>query len=181
MNLQMLIMTSIENFIKYVINIPLQWMYVNKKGESVEVGFIEILIRDKGNKIIPISKNNSRFTIQKKWANEFFLLQIKRYKNFLEVMTEICKLPIEIIEIAGQERIQLKLLVPRKFDKKIWGEKCSCLFLYEWPILTDDKPRKRGVKGSKKYCAVDVMVSNLNIALKSFREMNIQVVYMHDF
>ena len=73
-----------------------------------------------------------------KQRNEYIYLELPRYKKFTNILLQLILNDIDIIEIAGQKEIQIKIYIDKnnkilldKIKKVKWNDKMNYLFMYE--------------------------------------------------
>lgn len=99
------------------------------------------------------------------------LIEIPRYKIFLEVLKKIAHSSVVIKEIAGNKNIQIKIRYAREKQALI-----DSLFAhaqrYDWVLPT---------KIEYRYCALTISVEQLTKIVKELEHHGIELLYVHDF
>jgi hypothetical protein len=78
---------------------------------------------------------NTYAMVRKDGAPE--IIPIKRYAAFTPAMEKLAADGVEFSDIAGNGRIMLTVIAPRK-----WQNKTSAATFYEWPVLTEPKLKR---------------------------------------
>lgn len=134
-------MTILEFAAKGIVSAPIAHMY-----QGLEPGKIHLIINDSGR---PKA------------------MQVERYLKFKDLLCDFAKRDIQVLSIAGQKRVQVKVKIAK--DARFAD---SVKILSEIPILTSN---------SHTYLRLDIAVNELTAQIKSLEELGGEISYVHDF
>ncbi|MFT4553540.1 MAG: UDP-N-acetylenolpyruvoylglucosamine reductase/SAM-dependent methyltransferase [Chlamydiales bacterium] len=169
-------MLSLDFAGKALTSAPVNWMYGSEGNEEAES--IELIVEDSEQRISSESLDDEKVriyrTAERGEGNPFVHMELPRYKPFTEVLRKMAShTEASIVEIAGQHKIQMKVLVKSEVGNPIPEDLEGCEKLYEWPIINDP---------SHKYLALDVEVKDLLKTIRSLDKIdNLEISYIHDF
>lgn len=142
------VMMTVEYGAKGLLSLPLSWIYTQEGIK--EPLTTHILIKE------PQKESSTH-------------LEIPRYKKGTPIMIDLAKSGVEFLSIAGQERIQIDLLLEESAPLKT---PIGAKFLYE-TTLTQIPP--------KKIVAYEIPISLLAKTLRELSKDGLTVDYIHDF
>ena len=150
---------TVEYLAKSLISAPIRLAYSGE--EPVE---IELLVHDPENALEQV---DSRAKVIADLAGGYKHIAVPRYKEFLSVMRNLAKSSVELVEIAGQQEISLKV---RKEVASAWPAGLS--IDYEWTLPTQP---------AHTCASVTSRVESLKETIVLLAEHNIEILYLHDF
>lgn len=170
MNLFIGITMTAEYFARGIVSWPVAKMY-----SGAEALKIKLLISDPKNEI----DFDERIVTLKQYPNfNLKLIEVPRYKEFLDLIKKLSATDIEILEIAGQKQIQIKICYPLNLEKNI-AHVCEsikdCKKEYDWMLPTQP---------NLKYSALTVNVNKLKEFLSIINQeefRSVQLLYIHDY
>ena len=134
--------------------------------KDVEPKTIQLYIRIPEN---PVGEIDNRIRVLKTFDEiQTQLIEIPRYKEFLELIPRIVNNNIEILQIAGQTQIQCKIKYKNSFGDFSTGAKLE----YEWSLPTQP---------DYIYGVVTVDVVHMKNFLSHLKKNFIELLYIHDF
>ena len=137
---------------KGILSAPISYMY-----QGVEPGEIHLIVEDPENHYEAIHS-----------FGRFKAIKTGRYLPFTETLRSMAHKNVQIVSIAGQKNVQVKVKTAVNQSLCIAG----CSTLSEIPILTST---------THKYVRLNVEVNKLSKALKTLEEMGAEIAYIHDF
>lgn len=164
MNLFIGAMTTVEYGAKGLVSLPLKWMFSGKAATT-----INLLVKDPKGEVEHVG--NGMKIIKKYPSSDLVLLEVPRYKNFLNSMHVLATTDIEIVEIAGQKEIQFTVSYQDRQQLNDCLPLPGCSFAYDWQIPTQQST----------HAALMISVNSLKMALKKLAHHKVTVVYIHDF
>ncbi|MCL5875417.1 MAG: class I SAM-dependent methyltransferase [Candidatus Dependentiae bacterium] len=155
---------SMEFAAKGILSWPMRLAYA---GE--EASLLQMLVDDPSHELPSLDK---RIVMRDTYSNSTLcLIEIPRYKIFLEVLKKIAHSSVVIKEIAGNKNIQIKIRYAREKQALI-----DSLFAhaqrYDWVLPT---------KIEYRYCALTISVEQLTKIVKELEHHGIELLYVHDF
>lgn len=167
-DLPLLVYRTAELSAKSLASIPAASSYTAEENKEPET--IQLIVEGAEN--LNLQTIDERIKVLKALpGNEFSLISIPRYRPFTEIWHKLAEKGIKGVEIAGQQKIQVKVLIPTTNEnpcKNITG----CKKLYDMPILSDPQ---------NKYIALNVDVPALGQVIKDLVGKNVKITYIHDF
>lgn len=100
------------------------------------------------------------------------LIEMPRYKEFLDIMIKISGTQVSVIEIAGNKHIQLKIRYKKTKENILEFDFDTGKKLYSWQLKTQP---------DYVYAVVKVPVSQLKNILNYCRQQDVTILYIHDF
>ncbi len=166
MNLFIGAMMSLEYGAKSLISLPIRWM-----NSGIEPATIQLLIKDPQQELT-ILKN--RITVLEQYPKAGMqLIEIPRYKEFLDIMLKLADTHITIVEIAGNKDIQLKLgYYTTSGNNSPKFEIPGCKKLYTWHLET---------KPNYTYMTLEANVEYLRDVINYCHKNAVDILYIHDF
>lgn len=156
-----------EFFLKGLFSIIPSWLYQSEEN-STQSETLQVLINDPENKATAL---DARVQVLESYpTNTLKRISVPRYFVFTEVMEKFAASDLEVVEIAGQQEVQLKVQVPVENEDPCQGV-VGCKKLYVLPILTNPK---------QQYLALQVKVSHLGQVLRHLRPQ-VTELFIHDF
>lgn len=165
MNAFMGVVMTVEFIAKGILSAPMAWWYGSEQHK--EADRIQILVEDPQDKIDSLDE---RIQVIKNFQKKKFkVISVPRYVPFREILLKLSQADIRSREIAGQQKIQLKVQVANGTELP---ELKGCKKLYEWPIITDS---------TQRFMALEVNVKKLGSVIRSLETKGIAISYIHDF
>ena len=154
---------TVEYAAKSLISAPVRWLYTGQEPSK-----IKLLVKDLQNQIENL---DSSITVCKKYPDAGIkLVEFPRSKEFLHVLYKLLGTQVDILEIAGQQQIQVKIRY--KKDKQFTDTLQGCTKEYDWQLPTQP---------DVIYAALTVQVSELKAVLQQLHARGYQVVLVHDY
>lgn len=168
-----LIIVTIELIGRKAVCLPIAWFY--NQPQNKEADRIHLLVKTRKS---PAQIKNTDKSIKvvgkiltKKNANgikhQYAHVTVPRYVAFQRAIEKLVKNHVKIKKIAGQDRIQCKLVIDSQDVRKI--DKKQILYTYQNHL------------NNKKYVELDVTTDKLNNTLNKLEKNNIKINMMHDF
>lgn len=164
MNLFIGAMSTLEYGAKGIVSLPLKWMFSGKAATT-----INLLVKDRQGEAAQLG--NSMKVIKQHPDTDLILLEVPRYKEFLNCMQVLADTNIELIEVAGQKEIQLTVAYNHRQQLDDCLALPGCSYQYDWQVPTR----------SLTHAALIVPVASLKIVLKKLAQRTVDIVYIHDF
>ena len=165
MNLFIGIMMSIEYGTKGLISVPIKWINSGKEPKT-----IKLLIKDPKQELNLLE--NCIKIIERYPSVDMQLIEVPRYKEFLDIIIKLADTQITIVEIAGNKDIQLKICYKTSKKNFLNFELNGCEKLYTWHLKT---------KPSYTYAALKADVKQLREIIKYCQTNDVEILYIHDF
>lgn len=159
------VMTTFEYAAKGIISWPFK-----KMMSGVETGTIQMLVKDPRNEINSLDQR-IKVLDQYNGAMELKLIDVPRYKEFLNIMIKLADTDIQILEIAGQKHIQFKVRYKDAHLLELCQQQTGCTKAYDWQVPTIDAT----------YSALLVPVDGIKHTIKVLKQLGIELLYIHDF
>ena len=158
---------TVEYTAKGLLSLPLAWMYGS--GGHKEPETIKALVKDFNNQLKDI---DPRIQILKTYEESgFSLIELPRYKPFVEITQKLARSQVRLIQIAGQNQILFKVRT-----KKSQSDPCldllGCKKEFDWNISTDP---------SHKYITLTVKLEKANEVVQRLDQLGIEIAHIHDF
>lgn len=164
MNLFITSFTTIEYAVKGAISLPLSWIYTNESIEDARC--IHLMVKTD----INLTKVDPRIRIESEYPGSSLKhITIPRYMEMFNILLKLSDYDLTYVDIAGQKTIQIDLNVEKN---QMLTLPIGCEKLYDIPATADP---------SRVYVSLAVEVEHLNDALKHFLDLEIPIVYIHDF
>lgn len=164
MNLFIGAMSTIEYGAKGIVSLPLKWMFSGKAATT-----INLLVKDHQGEAAQLG--NSMKIVKQYPGTDLILLEVPRYKEFLNCMHVLTNTNIELIEVAGQKEIQLTVAYSNRQQLDDCLALPGCSYKYDWQVPTY----------SLTHAALIVPVASLKLVLQNLAQRNVDIVYIHDF
>jgi SAM-dependent methyltransferase len=163
MNLFIGMTMTVEYGAKSLISAPVRWLYAGEESQT-----LKLLVKDKYNELASL---DARVTVLNSYSKSIKLIEVPRYKEFVEIMKKVAMSAIELIEIAGQTHIQFKVRQPKElpFPTAMLGKAKK---EYEWQLPTQPAYR---------YCVLSVPVQCIKEVILSLPQHSIELLYIHAF
>jgi len=91
--------------------------------------------------------------------NNYYIIEMPRYKQFMDILLKLITNNVEIIEVAGQTEIQVRVAFSKK-NKLIESDGIEVLYDYS---MFDDMPEKDVLVSIKVNKIIDLIKSNIKI------------------
>jgi SAM-dependent methyltransferase len=164
MNLFVGISMTLEYGAKGVVSWPVSKIY-----KDVESKTIQLYIKSPATSVCTI---DARIKLMKDFPEiQTQLIEIPRYKEFLDIVQRLVKNNVHIIEIAGQTQIQYKVRY-KKADCISFERLNGCKKDYEWYVPTQPE---------YIYAVLTVDVKQMKALLNYIYNNAIELLYIHDF
>ncbi len=163
MNLFIGVTMTLEYVAKGIISWPIRMAIAGVAPDK-----ITLFINDRDNNV---ESFDSRIKIAQQYANSSLkVIDTPRYKEFLDILVELKKSNITILEIAGNKEIQIKVRKKNSIPMNLTIQ--GTAILYDWQIPTQQ---------DYTYYALSVQVDKLLDVMRDFSAHGIEVLYVHDF
>jgi hypothetical protein len=160
MNIFIGVTMTLEYISKSVISLPLKFFIADQEAET-----IKILIKDPDNKVETLS---DKIKIIQIYSETLKLIEMPRYKIFLELIKKMAYQPITLLEIAGQKEIQVKI----RYKNHTVFQRDKALIEYTWQLASQPH---------STFAALSVPVTSLLDLIRSLIQDKIEILYIHDF
>ena len=165
MNLFIGIMMSVEYGAKGLLSLPIKLM-----NSGIEPGTIKLLVKDPQQELT--SFENRIKILEQYPVGDMKLIEIPRYKEFLDILIKLADTHITVVEIAGNKAIQCKVRYKTSEKNNLNFEFDGCKELYTWNLKTQP---------AYTYAALKVNVDQLQEVIKHCQNHAIEILYIHDF
>lgn len=156
---------TVEYAAKGLISLPIQLMFA-----GVESGSIEAIIDDPENMIESL---DTRIRVVQTYQDTTLkLIEMPRYKSFLEVVTKFSNCSIQLWEIAGNKKIACKVRKSNVVENEVFSTIDGCSYTFEWQLPTQK---------NHTYVVLTLEVSKIRSIFKRLREIGVEILYLHDF
>lgn len=163
MNLFVGAIMTVEYGAKGALAIPLKWAYAGQITDAP----IQLLIEDKNDEVKSLGDDIK--ILQSYPETKMLLIEAPRYKQFLAFMLKFTATGMNVIEIAGNKEIQVKV---RYKDKNESFNTPGAEKIYDWNL---------GTQKDYIYAAIKVAIPELKTFIKYCQSNGIEILHIHDF
>lgn len=152
-----------------ILSAPIGW--VLNAPQIQESRTIQMLINDPNERVCEL---DSRIEVKESFPDcSYKRVEVPRYHPFGEIVQKLSNSKgVEIVKIAGQELIQVKVCLESEKKAELLRDLKGCRILYHYP--NRQKPKH-------EYVELEVDVSSLKKVIPTLQKRGVELSYFHDF